>query len=395
MPHQQRFTLRWEKTVPRPRNEEFGVKKQIAVKVLSLAICLSLNECMAQTRGTGCRTLTEQIWYDLAPPRGATSARILAVEVNEGHSVLVTRGEGGSYGTLDLGKNWTRLSDSKWALWFHFPNAIFAPSDSSIRYRNEPVGVIKRSQDGGVTWSELRPTIEGRSAEDTAFRASGAHDYVLEFDISAVHPLKPLTIYATVNVAPPRRAGGDPRDRYVLKGMYVSENGGDDWKLFTEQVGAFNKYSRRVVLGISPSNSDVMFSEGERGILRSTDGGRVWRPVGQSDLLNLEPLDTDDKADGILAPKKQIPLNGSEFIFDPFSADIVYIRSRKGIYRSLDGGDSWALLNLGFDRLNSANSFAVDPLQPNRVFAGTDRGLFASDDRGCTFVKMNAPNLAP
>ncbi len=80
-----------------------------------------------------------------------------------------------------------------------------------------------------------------------------------------------------------------------------------------------------------------------------------------------------------------------EFVFDPTSAQVVYMRSTKGVHRSLDGGDTWQLLNLGFDRLNAVNSFAVDPLQPNRVFAGTDRGLFVSEDRGCTFAKMPTP----
>jgi len=329
----------------------------------------------------------------VAPPRDASSARIVTVEVNEGRSVLVTAGDGGFYGTSDLGKNWTLLGSGKWTPWLHFPAVILAPSDPNTRYRYEPIGVIKRSQDGGVTWREPRPTVEGRSAQDTASRVSGADDYVLEFDISAVHPLKPLTIYATVRVGPPRREGGDTREQYVLKGMSVSEDGGYDWRLFSEQVGVFNKYPRRVVLGISPSNPDVMYSEGEQGVLRSTDGGKAWRPVGQSNLLNLEPLDTEDREDGVLAPTKQVPLNVSEFIFDPHSADVVYIRSRKGIHRSLDGGDTWILLNLGFDRLNGVNSFAVDPLQPNRVFAGTDRGLFMSEDRGCTFFKMNTPKL--
>lgn len=370
------------------------MRKRLAVMVFAFGSYTLLNNCLAQTREAGCRTLTEQIWYEVMPPRKGSSFRIVTVEMNKERSVVVTAANGEFYGTSDLGRNWTPLKDSKWALWLQFPDVMPAPSDPSVRYRYEPIGIIQRSLNGGATWSEPRPTIEGRSAEDTAFRVSGARDYVLEFDISAVHPLKPSTIYATISVVPPRRPGGDSRQHYVLRGMYVSEDGGNDWTLFSQQVGIFNEYSKGVALGISPSNPDIMFSEGEHGILRSTDGGMVWRPVGQSDLLNLEPVDVNDRADGVLAPMKQLPLHVSEFIFDPRSASVVYMRSSKGIHRSLDGGDTWALLNLGFDRLSSVNSFAVDPQQPSRVFAGTDRGLFVSNDRGCTFVKMNTPNLA-
>ncbi len=222
-----------------------------------------------------------------------------------------------------------------------------------------------------------------------AFLMSGEHhnDYVIEFEITAIHPLRPLTIYATAKVAPPRRPEGDFREQYPLKGMYISEDGGENWMQFSESVGTFNKYPRYVVLGISPSNPNVMFAAGERGILRSSDGGRTWRPVGQNDLLNLEPLDTEDRAAGIKMPRKVL-LNPTEFVFDPTSAQVVYMVSKEGIHRSLDGGDSWVLLDLGFDRLDGINSAAVDPLQPNRVFVGTDRGLFMSEDQGCTFVKM-------
>ena len=176
----------------------------------------------------------------LAPPRNGPSRRIVTVEVNEQLSVFVTAAKGEFYATSDLGRNWTPLKGGKWALWLQFPNVIPAPSDPSVRYRYEPIGVIQRSEDGGANWSVPRPTIQGRSAEDVAFRVSGARDYVLEFAISTVHPLKPSTIYASISVVPPRRPGGDSREQYVLRGMYVSEDGGNDSTPFIPRHGGRN-----------------------------------------------------------------------------------------------------------------------------------------------------------
>jgi hypothetical protein len=85
---------------------------------------------------------------------------------------------------------------------------------------------------------------------------SGEHDYVIEFEITAVHPLNPLTVYATARVGPPRKPGGDFREQYVLTGMYVSDDGGENWTQFSDEVGIFDKYPRRVVLGINPLNPD-------------------------------------------------------------------------------------------------------------------------------------------
>ncbi len=227
------------------------------------------------------------------------SVRVVAVRIAADQTVLVAPGKDGFYGTSDLGETWKRMTGAEWTLLWHFPNVIVAPSDPSTRYTEDPVGIIKRSQDSGKTWVQPQPIIEGVSAAEMAFRVSGEHDYVLEFDFASVHPLKPLTIYATGTVGPPRRPGGDFREQYVLKGMYVSDDGGENWRQFSDRVGIFNKYPRRVVLGASPANADVMFSEGEHGILRSTDGGQTWMPVGESELLNREPLDVNDKAEGV------------------------------------------------------------------------------------------------
>jgi photosystem II stability/assembly factor-like uncharacterized protein len=326
----------------------------------------------------------EQIWYEVKPRNFGQYLRVVEIEARTGTSVLVTAFDDGFYGTLDLGKTWTLVE------YRYQGSGIIAASDPNVVYDYKKNGVIKRSENGGKTWVVPAPKIDGRSEAETAFRVSRIRDYVLEFEIAAIHPLQPMTVYATVTVVPPRRPGGDFREHYFLKGMYISEDGGENWRQFSDQVGIFDKYPHSVLLGINASDTDVMFSQGADGILRSVDGGRVWRPIGQSDLLNLEPLDEDERTRGVL-PRQSARLVAEEFVFDPTSPSTVYIRSRKGIHRSLDGGDTWLLLNLGFDRLTAVNSFAVDPLQPSKVFAGTDRGLFVSEDRGCHFAKMLPP----
>lgn len=361
---------------------------QIAAVIASGA--LTSSRCFGQATEHGCRSLSEQIWYDLVPPRNAHSAGIVNVQSQSGHTSVVAILSGiGSQRTNDYGEHWTALSGKAAKhvaqLW-----GKVAPSDPNTIYKYESNGVITRSDDGGKKWVKPSPTIDGKATAEIASGMSGEHDYLIEFEISAIHPHKPLTIYATLRVGPPRHAGGDDREQYAMKGMYVSDDGGNTWKKFSDAVGIFDKYPKSVVLGINPSNPDVMFGEGEPGVLRSGDGGKTWSSVGQSDLLNLQPLDREDRDAGIRVPKR-VPLNPTEFVFDPDSAQVVYVLSNKGIHRSLDGGDTWTLLDLGFDRLHAIHNMAVDPLQTNRLFVGTDRGLFLSEDRGCTFARMHTP----
>jgi photosystem II stability/assembly factor-like uncharacterized protein len=345
--------------------------------------------CIGQSNSGGCHSLSEQIWYDVAPPRGFHSAGIDSAHAEAGRTAIIATSGLVPYRSYDLGEHW-ELAKGETArrtkLW-----RDVAQLDGNTLYKYESNGVIARSDDGGNSWIKLSAKIDGKSMEDAAFLISGERDYVVEFEMAAVHPVQPLTIFATLIAGPRRKPGGDFRQKYFLKGMYVSEDGGEHWVQFSGDVGIFDDYPNHVVLGINPWNPDIMFSNGEHGLLRSNDGGKTWVPVGQSDLLNIQPLDTEDRDEGILVPHKQVPLRATGFGFDPTSSHVVYLISRKGIHRSSDGGDSWTLLNLGFDRLNAIHNMAVDPLQPNRIFAGTDRGLFMSDDRGCTFTKIPMP----
>jgi photosystem II stability/assembly factor-like uncharacterized protein len=365
----------------------------LSATIIAESILLSIlvpTYCFGQAGSSGCRNLSEQIWYDASPPpSGAHSAGIDRAYAEEGRTAIVATAGVVPYRSFDYGAHWALAKGEparRTKLW-----SDVTQLDVNTLYQYESNGVITRSDDGGRTWVKLSPKIDGKSTEDTAFLISSEHDYVVEFEMTAVHPMKPHTIFATLTIGPRRKPGGDFRQRYFLQGMYISEDGGEHWTQFSGQVGIFDSYPNHVVLGINPWTPDIMFSNGEHGLLRSNDGGKTWRVVGESDLLNLEPLETDDRDEGILVPRKQVPLRATGFAFDPSSSQVVYLVSRKGVHRSLDGGDSWTLLNLGFDRLNAIHNIAVDPLQTNRIFAGTDRGLFMSDDRGCTFTKIPMP----
>jgi hypothetical protein len=340
--------------------------------------------------GAQCRELSEQVWYEAAPDRGP-QVSIVKGTLNGATRMVVIERHGRFYGTTNLGAHWAPLDGVPRTTLVYTPEAVISPSQPRVMYAYENIGILKRSIDGGMTWTIPRPHVQGLSGTQKAFAVSHDPSYVLKVELAAIHPVKPLTIYATIRVAPPEGSKANFSPRYFLKGMYISEDGGDNWVHFSDEVGIFDKYPRHVVLGINPTDDKIMFSEGQLGILHSRDGGNSWIPVGQSELLNQEPLDTQDRSEGIFTPVRKGVLGVRQFVFDPSSPKIVYMVTWKGIYRSLDGGDTWVLLNLGFDRLNAVNSFAVDPVQTSRVFVGTDRGLFVSEDRGCSFSKIPIP----
>jgi hypothetical protein len=123
------------------------------------------------------------------------------------------------------------------------------------------------------------------------------------------------------------------------------------------------------------------------------DDGKTWNAVGQSEALNRQPIERED-ADNTGPPAPdQHPLIVKEFAFDSRSRDTVYILSRKGIYRSVDSGQTWTVLNLGFGNLGTINSVAVDPLNSDNILAGSWEGPYLSNDKGCHFHQLRVPSM--
>ena len=66
---------------------------------------------------------------------------------------------------------------------------------------------------------------------------------------------------------------------------------------------------------------------------------------------------------------------------DPSNPETVYAgTSGGGVFKTTDGGDSWAAADSGLPTSLTVNAIAIDPSSP--VYAGTEDGVFKSTDRG-------------
>jgi photosystem II stability/assembly factor-like uncharacterized protein len=69
--------------------------------------------------------------------------------------------------------------------------------------------------------------------------------------------------------------------------------------------------------------------------------------------------------------------------FRPGDADTVYAGTDVGVYRSIDGSDTWVLA----DSVPSANHIAVDPVEKDYVYAAGYQSVFRSADGGETWQR--------
>ena len=176
-------------------------------------------------------------------------------------------------------------------------------------------------------------------------------------------------------------------------GVYKSVDGGKSWK----NVGLKNsEHIGKIV--VDPRNSNVVYVAaqgplwnpgGDRGLYKTTDGGKTWKPVLQI-----------SENTGI-----------TDLVFDPSNPDILYSASyqrrrhvftlinggpESAIHKSLDGGATWTKLEGGLPKEWMGRiGLAIPRNEPNTVYAIIEAtrkagGFFRSKDAGANFEKMNS-----
>src|SRR5919106_874312 len=203
-------------------------------------------------------------------------------------------------------------------------------------------GVFK-SSDGSRSWRAL-------SIAPTASRV----------DAVAIAATEPQTVYAGT---------GD--------GVFKSTDRGASWQaanagLFGEETAEErdHRLTEGYVYGLAvdESNPDIVYAATfGRGLFKTTNGGASWRNIGLTALgaVVLDPADPRT----IYAGATGAYAGG--------------IWSRSGVFKSTDGGMSWHAVGL---QGTNVDRLAIDPENPNIVYAGGEDGLFKSTDGGASWA---------
>ena len=177
-------------------------------------------------------------------------------------------------------------------------------------------------------------------------------------------------------------------------GVYRSTDAGKTWK----KIGLDStRHISRIV--VDPRNPDVVLvaAQGalygpsrQRGVYKSTDGGATWKHT----------LFVDEKT------------GAAELSLDAHNPRIIYAAMWEhgrlpwkivsggpgsGLYKSTDGGDTWARLTKGLPEQMGKMAIAVSRSNPDRVYALIEsdsysdaRGLYVSGDRGASWSQVSS-----
>src|SRR2546427_451265 len=281
---------------------------------------------------------------DLRPVTLATDPQTpTTVYVSASHAVYKSTDGGGSWRpvgiSLDTALGW---SVSVLAVDPKTPTTIYAGTNGA--------GVFK-STDGGSSW---RSTNVGLNK--------------LEVEALVIDPQTPTTVYAGTKVRVDVRGLPFEEDP---SGVFKSTDGGVSWVAINTglPVGkhvlalAINPQSPTTVYASLSQKPDriswpLPTSTGD-GVYKTTNGGNTWNRVGQSSNIYV-----------VLAVDPRTPdiIYASGFTFVPLQEP--GSTGSLGVFKSVDGGRSWRLINTGLTNLH-ANVVAVDPKIPTTVYLGT------------------------
>ncbi len=247
------------------------------------------------------------------------------------------------------------------------------PSQPMTYFAGYTGGGVWRTDDAGMNW---------RNISDGFFRTGS-------IGAIAVAPSDNNVLYVGTGEHAIRGQSSTYGD-----GVYRSTDQGRTWKHLglaaTRQISAVR---------VHPTNPDVVYvaAQGERwkgtpdrGVYRSTDAGVTWTLV----------LKGENATSG-----------ASDLSMDPTNPRILYaafwdhqrmpwmVRSGgagSGIWKSIDGGESWTRLTEGLPKLMGKISVSVSPANPDRVYAiveAENGGLFRSDDAGKSWRLLSGDRL--
>ena len=151
--------------------------------------------------------------------------------------------------------------------------------------------------------------------------------------------------------------------------VFRSDDGGATWRALD---GAHGKSIR--ALAMAPTDHNILVIGALDGVFRSKDAGATWERMTPE---NPETLENHASMKNFVS-----------VAIDPQNPDIVYAGTRHLPWKTSDGGKTWHNLKDGILDDSDVFSIIVDPKTPSRVYASACSGIYKSDNGADVFHRV-------
>jgi photosystem II stability/assembly factor-like uncharacterized protein len=243
------------------------------------------------------------------------------------------------------------------------------PNNVTRYYVAVASGGVWKTTNAGVTWTPI--------FDNEASYSIGA---------IAVDPKNFLTVWVGTG------ENNSQRSVSYGNGLYKSEDGGRTWR----NVGL--KTSEHIGrIAIDPKDANIVYVAsqgplwgpgGERGLFKTTDGGKTWK-----NILNIS--ENTGVTDVVIDANDPNTLYCASYQRRRHMWTLINGGPESAIYKSTDAGATWNKLRAGLPNVDLGRvGLAISPVDSNVIYAtveAADRrgGIFRSSDRGSSWERRN------
>ena len=245
------------------------------------------------------------------------------------------------------------------------------PSQPATFYMGVASGGVFRTTDSGRTWL---PITDGK----VPLGSTGS---------IAVADSNPNVIYLGTG------SDGVRSNVSTGRGVYKTTDAGETWTFMglydAGQIGAVRIHPTNPDIAWVAATGDIFKRNDERGVFKTTDGGRTWRKVlyltNQVGAMDVE-----------LQPGNPNVVYAWMSRLERKPWTIISGSREGGFYKSTDGGETFTKIAAGLPSglIGKAN-LAVTAANPQRIYALVEAdpggGMYRSDDEGASWQALPSP----
>jgi photosystem II stability/assembly factor-like uncharacterized protein len=354
-------------------------------------------------------------WFGFRGAPGGDDYQNLWINPNDPKNLLLVSDQGALV-TVNGGASWSSWYNQPTAQIYHvavtpgFPYKVCGGQQES-----GSVCISTRGNDGAITYREWHPlgVIEyGYVAPDPLdpdIIYGGGRSQVskLHWSTGQVQDVTPIPLrdakYRTDRTEPTMFSPVDPHTLYFASNvLFKTTDGGSSWQIISNDLTRENpgipasvgklvpknvEKKRGVIYALAPSfkNINTLWAGTDDGLIwRTIDGGKNWNGITPKDLT---------------AWSKVTQISASHFDEDTAYASVSRFRvndEHPYIYRTHDGGKSWALITTGLPEIGPVDTVREDPVRKGLLYAGTENAVWVSFDDGGHWqsLQLNLPHTS-